>query len=227
MELRKICEDTSDMGMWELAHNFVFIKNREAWYRDFDQEISVLDLMREIIKKHGDPESFVDMRDEELGEALMDSLQFGTDDIDGVFATLYMALWGMSEVREWLKAYETHGLPTTMRPEVLERAVSTWGKEAQVDMAIEEMSELTKALLKERRATHYPGTQAAEKARQGIFEEMADVIIMLMQLLLIFGGRDTVQKALDEKMKRLAGRLEAAAKEAGAGAAQEVMQPAT
>ena len=53
MELRKICEDTSDMGMWELAHNFVFIKNREAWYRDFDQEISVLDLMREIIKKHG------------------------------------------------------------------------------------------------------------------------------------------------------------------------------
>lgn len=227
MELRKICEDTSDMGMWELAHNFVFIKNREAWYRDFDQEISVLDLMREIIKKHGDPESFVDMRDEELGEALMDSLQFGTDDIDGVFATLYMALWGMSEVREWLKAYETHGLPTTMRPEVLERAVSTWGKEAQVDMAIEEMSELTKALLKERRATHYPGTQAAEKARQGIFEEMADVIIMPMQLLLIFGGRDTVQKALDEKMKRLAGRLEAAAKEAGAGAAQEVMQPAT
>ena len=227
MELRKICEDTSDLGMWELAHNFVFIKNREAWYRDFDQEISVLDLMREIIKKHGDPESFVDMRDEELGEALMDSLQFGTDDIDGVFATLYMALWGMSEVREWLKAYETHGLPTTMRPEVLERAVSTWGKEAQVDMAIEEMSELTKALLKERRATHYPGTQAAEKARQGIFEEMADVIIMLMQLLLIFGGRDTVQKALDEKMKRLAGRLEAAAKEAGAGAAQEVMQPAT
>ena len=227
MELRKICEDTSDMGMWELAHNFVFIKNREAWYRDFDQEISVLDLMREIIKKHGDPESFVDMRDEELGEALMDSLQFGTDDIDGVFATLYMALWGMSEVREWLKAYETHGLPTTMRPEVLERAVSTWGKEAQVDMAIEEMSELTKALLKERRATHYPGTQAAEKARQGIFEEMADVIIMLMQLLLIFGGRDTVQRALDEKMKRLAGRLEAAAKEAGAGAAQEVMQPAT
>lgn len=215
MELRKICEDTSDMGMWELAHNFVFIKNREAWYRDFDQEISVLDLMREIIKKHGDPESFVDMRDEELGEALMDSLQFGTDDIDGVFATLYMALWGMSEVREWLKAYETHGLPTTMRPEVLERAVSTWGKEAQVDMAIEEMSELTKALLKERRATHYPGTQAAEKARQGIFEEMADVIIMPMQLLLIFGGRDTVQKALDEKMKRLAGRLEAAAKEAG------------
>lgn len=227
MDIKRICEDTSKMGMWELAHNFVFIKNREAWYRDFDREISVLDFMREIIKKHGDPESFVDMRDEELGEALMDSLQFGTDDIDGVFATLYMAFWGMSEVREWLKAYETHGLPTTIRPEVLERAVSTWGKEAQVDMAIEEMSELTKALLKERWAAHYTGTQATEKARQGIFEEKADVIIMLMQLLVIFGGRDTVQKALDEKMKRLAGRLEAAAKEAGAGAAQEVMQPAT
>lgn len=44
--LRRICDDTSDMGMWELAHNHVFIKNGEAWYRDFEREISVLDLMR-------------------------------------------------------------------------------------------------------------------------------------------------------------------------------------
>lgn len=42
MELRKICEDTNDMGMWELAHNFVFIKGREAWYRDFEREVSAL-----------------------------------------------------------------------------------------------------------------------------------------------------------------------------------------
>ena len=225
MELRKICEDTSDMGMWELAHNFVFIKNREAWYRDFDQEISVLDLMREIIKKHGDPESFVDMRDEELGEALMDSLQFGTDDIDGVFATLYMALWGMSEVREWLKAYETHGLPTTMRPEVLERAVSTWGKEAQVDMAIEEMSELTKALCKERRCGFGQGSRA--QAHANIIEEIADVIIMLAQLLIIFDKDREIQKETDYKLNRLAERLAATPKEAGTDAAQGALQPAT
>lgn len=117
-------------------------------------------------------------------------------------------------------------LPTIKRPEVIKQAIKQYGTHAQVDMAIEEMSELTKALLKERRAAHYIGTQAAEKARNGIFEEMADVTIMLMQLLLIFGGRDNVQKAVDEKIERLAGRL-STAQEAGAGAAQEVMQPAT
>lgn len=227
MEIRRICEDTSEMGMWELAHNFVFIKNREAWYRDFDREISALDLMREIIKKHGDPESIVDMGDEALNETLMDNLQFGTDDLDGVFATLYMALWGMSEVREWLKAYETNGLPTTMRPEVLERAVDTYGKEAQTDMAIEEMSELTKALLKHRRAEKSPEAWDYERTKQNICEEIADVIIMLTQLLIIYGGRREIQQDIDIKVSRLAEKLEKRAKEAGAGAAQEVMQPAT
>ena len=226
MELRKICEDTSGMSMWELAHNFAFIKDNEAWYRDFEREVSALSLMREIIEKHGDPERISELSGQELNDALMDDLQYGTDDLDGVFAMLYMSLWGMAEVREWLKAYEAHGLPTTMRPEVLKQAVDTWGKDAQVDMAIEEMSELTKALLKERRAAHYTGPQAADKARQGVFEEMADVVIMLMQLLLIFGGRDAVQKAIDEKIGRLDGRL-IAAREAGADAAQGGLQSAT
>lgn len=39
MIFRKICNDTSTMSATELAHNFVFVKNREAWYRDFDREI--------------------------------------------------------------------------------------------------------------------------------------------------------------------------------------------
>lgn len=55
MIFRKICNDTSTMSATELAHNFVFVKNREAWYRDFDREISVRDLMREICAKHAAP----------------------------------------------------------------------------------------------------------------------------------------------------------------------------
>lgn len=117
-------------------------------------------------------------------------------------------------------------LPAIKRPEVIRQAIKQYGTHAQVDMAIEEMSELTKALLKERRAAHYIGKQAAEEARRGIFEEMADVTIMLMQLLLIFDGRDTVQKAVDEKIERLAGRL-GTAQEAGADEPQEALQPAT
>ena len=63
MELRKICDDTGDMGMWELAHNMMFVKDREAWYRDFEREIPLLDLVREIYEKHAGEDGLTqDMR---------------------------------------------------------------------------------------------------------------------------------------------------------------------
>lgn len=225
MELRKICEDTSDMGMWELAHNFVFIKDKEAWYRDFEREISALNLMREIIGKHGDPERISGLSDQALNDTLMDDLQYGTDDLDGVFATFYMALWGMAEVRGWLKQYEESGLPAIKRPEVLQEAVAAYGTHAQVDMAIEEMSELTKALCKERRCGLGQGSRA--QAHANIIEEIADVVIMLAQLLIIFDKDKEIQKEIDYKLNRLAERLAATQKEAGTDAAQGALQPAT
>ena len=227
MELRRICDDTSSMGNWELAHNHVFIKNGEAWYRDFEREISVRDLMREICSKHASPADASEMHKDELDEMLFDNLQFGTDELEGVFALLYMTMWGMADVREWLKVSEEYGLPTTMRPEILREAVDTYGKEAQVDMAIEEMSELSKALLKHRRAEHSTEAWDYEKTRQNILEEMADVIIMLLQLVIIYGGREDIQKDIAYKVERLGKRLKNAAKEAGEDAAQEMLQPAT
>lgn len=228
MELRKICDDTRDMGMWELAHNQVFVKNKEAWYRDFEREISVRDLVREIYRKHVTTEDAEELADDEVfDDVMLEAGYYGTDNMEGVCSILYTALWGMADVREWLKAYETHGLPTTMQPEVLQNAVDTYGKEAQVDVAIEEMSELIKALLKNRRAEHSPQAWDYEKTRQNIFEEIADVVIMLTQLLMIFGGRNAVQKAIDEKVKRLDTRLAGAAREAGADAAQDTLQSAT
>lgn len=232
MEFRRICDDTSDMGMWELAHNHVFVKNGEAWYRDFEREISARDLMREICSKHGSPADAGEMDNELLDEVLTDNLQYGTDDLEGVFAMFYMTLYGMADVRAWLEVYEKHGLPTTMHPEVLQQAVDTYGKEAQTDMAIEEMSELTKALLKHRRAERSPEAWDYEKTRQNILEEIADVIIMLTQLVIIYGGREAIQQNINEKVDRLKKRLnfqkaEAAAKEAGTDAAQDVLQSAT
>lgn len=105
MKLKKICEDTRDMGMWELSHNFAFIKDGEVWYRDFEREISALDLMREIIDKHSDADRISGLSNQELNDIIMDDLQYGTGDLDGVFAMLYMALCGMAEVRDWLKQY--------------------------------------------------------------------------------------------------------------------------
>lgn len=227
MKFRRICDDTSNMGQYELAHNHVFVREGEAWYRDYDREISLRDLMREICAKHAAPADADKMDNETLDEVLHDNLQFGTDELEGVFALLNMTLWGMADIREWLKIYETTGLPTTVFPEVLQNAVDTYGKEAQVDMAIEEMSELTKALLKHRRAEKAPETWDYEKTRQNILEEVADVIIMLTQLLMIYGGREIVQDDINQKVRRLKERLALAAKEAGTDAAQDALQSAT
>lgn len=226
MIFRKICNDTSTMSATELAHNFVFVKNREAWYRDFDREIPVRDLMREICAKHAAPADTDELTDEELDEILYDNLQFGTDDLEGVFALLYMALYGMTDVRAWLERYETTGLPTTNRPEVLQECVNTYGAEAQVDMAVEEMSELTKALLKYRRK-EAQGSKDLEEARENILEEVADVIIMLTQLIMIYGGRDLVQETIENKVDRQIKRLANTEGETGSEVAQEVLQPAT
>lgn len=231
MELRKICDDTGDMGMWELAHNMMFVKDREAWYRDFEREIPLLDLVREIYEKHAGEDGLTqDMEEldgETLDEILADNLQYGTGDWDGVIALFYQTAWGAAELREWLNAYETHALPTTMRPEVLQQAIDTYGSRAQEEMAIEEMSELTKAIVKRHRAKDAP---SYDKAMRNIAEEIADVIIMLTQLLMFYRNRKDVQRAVDEKVKRLAGRLEserAEMTEAAMDAAAEALQPAT
>lgn len=62
-------------------------------------------------------------------------------------------------------------------------------------MAIEEMSELTKALLKYRRD---PGPAR----KNDILEEMADVSIMLNQLALIFGDYNEQEIYKLERLER-------------------------
>jgi len=89
------------------------------------------------------------------------------------------------------------------RSALLQRAVDTWGRFAQVDMMIEEMSELTKALLKERRVPPAPVSEL-ENAITNIREEIADVQIMLDQMKLIYGDPKNIES---EKLDRLAERL--------------------
>lgn len=70
------------------------------------------------------------------------------------------------------------------KTELLKKAINTYGVQAQKDMMIEEMSELTKALLKERRADNI----TIEKlAKDNIREEIVDVQIMLNQMKIIYG----------------------------------------
>lgn len=86
---------------------------------------------------------------------------------------------------------------------ILEGAIAKYGENAQVDMMLEEMSELTKALLKYRRAMRFGGDVA--KAKDAILEEMADVSIMLNQMELIFGDCTSHEVA---KLERLEERLQ-------------------
>lgn len=73
---------------------------------------------------------------------------------------------------------------------LLDRAITTYGAPAQMDMAVEEMAEEVKAVL------------------ENAVEEMADVQIMLDQLRIIF-GRSTAE-AEEYKLERLKKRLDAA-----------------
>lgn len=85
--------------------------------------------------------------------------------------------------------------------EVLEAALHKWGGELQELIAIEEMAELTKALIKRRRMS------IAEYDETKIVDEIADVQIMLWQLAIIY-GRYHIEDAIAAKMERLKSRLE-------------------
>ena len=90
--------------------------------------------------------------------------------------------------------------------ETYRKAVETFGGLNQVDIAVEEMSELTKALLKHRRAVK--NENVTDEIYDNIAEEMADVSIMLEQLYVIFGNRKNVYQFIEDKTKRLAERIE-------------------
>lgn len=88
---------------------------------------------------------------------------------------------------------------------ILGKAIETYGNESQVDMAIEEMSELTKALLKYRRALKGNTDISVSKAHSDILEEIADVEIMLDQMKIIYGEPICERK---HKIDRLKERLD-------------------
>ena len=64
---------------------------------------------------------------------------------------------------------------------IYKKALEKWGFENQRDKAIEEMSELTKAFIKERQ---YPSV----KKTIDVVQEIADVEILMGQMRLIYGS---------------------------------------
>ena len=89
------------------------------------------------------------------------------------------------------------------RRDIMLRAIHRYGEAAQIDMAVEEMAELTKALCKVKRATPGATTTAAIA---NVIEEMADVQIMLDQLRIIF--HRSTEEVEEAKLERLKNRLD-------------------
>lgn len=101
-----------------------------------------------------------------------------------------------------LAAYVGGGVPDTPGgDEICREALEAFGAEAQMVMAIEEMSELTKELCKHRR-----GRDNVE----AIAEEIADVEIMLRQMVMLFDCSGQVETFRRYKLERLAERIEEA-----------------
>lgn len=86
---------------------------------------------------------------------------------------------------------------------VILKAIETYGDNSQINMAVEEMSELTQALMKSRR-----NDVNLQDVLNNISEEIADVEIMLEQIKLIFNCFALVERQKEFKINRLAERLE-------------------
>ena len=85
------------------------------------------------------------------------------------------------------------------REDVLDGAIEVWGEMLQIDIAIEELSELTTALARQQRGRNEP---------IAVVEEIADVQLCLDQLKQIYGPEE-VEKVEQEKLERLHRRVEA------------------
>ena len=90
--------------------------------------------------------------------------------------------------------------------ETCQKAVSLWGIQAQLDMAVEEASELIKAICKLKRSG------ASLEAVSAVAEEIADVEIMIEQLKIMFYCHDDVDDWEKYKLERLSRRIEEAEK---------------
>lgn len=78
----------------------------------------------------------------------------------------------------------------------LQKAINWYGADKQMLIAIEELSELQKAIVKYFR-------KPTEETRNDISEEIADVYVMLKQLEIMHKNDTDIQKNIDYKIKRL------------------------
>ena len=121
-------------------------------------------------------------------------------------------MWAYATLREKLKWYEDAGIPVIPNYglSTIRRAINRYGTAPQLQMAIKEMSELTKAICNLQRAVtfNYRNGAKIKVAHESVREEIADVYVMLAQLVEIIGKPEEVQQIVLEKLDQLKGCLD-------------------
>ena len=96
--------------------------------------------------------------------------------------------------------------------ETMHKAINTYGVENQMIKTVEELSELSQALCKSIVRLNYTKEKTSLeddlKSVDNIFEEMADVEIMLEQCKIMFQCDQEVRACKNKKIERLERRLE-------------------
>lgn len=110
----------------------------------------------------------------------------------------------LEEALHTIEAYEKDYDDEQSHDLVYRDCINTYGNENQELVAIEEMSELTKALLKGRREG---ADEITPEIMQNIIDEIADVKIMVRQLEIIYDAEDDVDERVTFKTTRQAERL--------------------
>lgn len=90
--------------------------------------------------------------------------------------------------------------------DILHEAIDYYGHEAQRDICIEEMAELTKALCKYKRYLNNEEHDQSE-LKDNVIEETADVFITILQVAYMFGV-DKVFETILDKVDRLKIRMD-------------------
>ena len=95
-----------------------------------------------------------------------------------------------------------------MHKEVLKQAIKTYGTHNQMLKCIEECGELSRAVSRILTELSSGDGFTTEESQENLYEELADVLIMIDQMMMIFECREKVFEQGLRKLNRLKERLE-------------------
>lgn len=95
-----------------------------------------------------------------------------------------------------------------MNKKILQKAIDTYGTHNQMLKCIEECGELSRAVSRILIELSSGDGFTTKESEENLYEELADVIIMLRQLVMMFKCEGSVQVQIMNKINRLKERLE-------------------